>query len=130
MVAVGKAGELPELPFAVLDDGSTGRAPVYGVIAGLRRARDVAVVLPVDCPLIGAATLRALGDAAAVPSAEIPLPGAYPSALLPVLEQRVADGVITLRGVNPVTFEVDPRELVDVDTVDELGAVLRDDPLV
>ena len=114
----------------MLDDGSAERAPVYGVIAGLRHARDVAVVLPVDCPLIGAATLRALGDAAAVPSAEIPLPGAYPVGLLPVLEQRVADGVITLRGVNPVTFEVDPRELVDVDTARRARARLRDDPLV
>ena len=118
VVAVGKGDA--DLPFAVLDDGSDERAPVYGVIAGLRVARDVAVVLPVDCPLITPSTLRSLGDAAAVPSAQIPLPGAYPVALRPVLEERVARGEITLRGVNPVTLAVDPSELVDVDTPEDL----------
>ena len=33
--------------------------------------------LPVDVPLVTPGALRALGDAAAVPSAQIPLPGAY-----------------------------------------------------
>lgn len=118
VIAVGKAGD--GLPFPVVDDGADDRAPVLGVIAGLRLTRDVAVVLPVDCPLVRPETLRALGEAGAVPSASIPLPGAYPVSLLPVLEERVAGGVVTLRGVNPVTLDVDPAELVDVDTVDDL----------
>ena len=85
VLVVGKRAD--GLPFDVLDDGTSSRAPVHGVIAGLRGARhDVAVVLPVDVPLMTPGALRALGDAAAVPSARIPLPGAYPRALLPVLE--------------------------------------------
>ena len=39
VVIVGKAGDLPGLPFPVVDDGAADRAPVYGLLAGLRRAR-------------------------------------------------------------------------------------------
>ena len=38
MIAVGKADDALELPFPVLDDGAEERAPVFGVIAGLRAA--------------------------------------------------------------------------------------------
>ena len=76
---------------------TTSRAPVHGVIAGLRGARhDVVVVLPVDVPLMTPGALRALGAAAAVPSPLIPLPGAYPRALLPVLEARAAGADLVL----------------------------------
>ena len=50
VLVVGKAGELP---FDVLDDGTEVRAPIAGVVAGLRAAtHDVAVFLPVDCPRV------------------------------------------------------------------------------
>jgi hypothetical protein len=65
--------------------------------------------------------LRALGETAAVPSARIPLPGAYPRELLPALEQRAAAGELSLRGVNPVTLELPDGLLVDVDTPDALA---------
>ena len=75
-LAVGKAGEL-ELPFPVLDDGSELRAPIVGVLAGLRAAaHETVVFLPVDCPLVTPELLRALGEARAVPQTG-PLPGAY-----------------------------------------------------
>ena len=121
VLAVGKAGEVGGLPFPVLDDDTPKRAPVYGLIAGLRRAAyDVVVALPVDVPLVTPEALRALGAAAAVPSARVPLPGAYPLALLPELEARVAAGELSLRGVNPVTLQLPEALLVDVDTPEAL----------
>lgn len=122
VVAVGKAGELGGLPFPVVDDGVSDRAPVHGLIAGLRHARhEVVVVLPVDVPLMTSDALRALGTAGAVPSADVPLPGAYPRALLPTLEARVASGQLSLRGVNPVTLPLPEALLVDVDTPEALA---------
>ena len=126
VLVVGKAGELAGLPFAVVDDGTDERAPVHGLLAGLRRARyDTVVALPVDVPLVTPEALRALGEAGAVPSPRVPLPGAYPRALLPVLESRVAAGELSLRGVNPTTLELPAALLVDVDTPDALAELER-----
>jgi molybdenum cofactor guanylyltransferase len=122
VLAVGKTAD--GLPFPVLDDGAPSRAPVLGVLAGLRRARyDRVVVLPVDMPLVTAAALRALGEAAAVPSERVPLPGCYPKALLPELERRVAAGRLSLRGANPNVLALPERILVDADTPEELVAL-------
>jgi hypothetical protein len=126
VIAVGKAGELEGLPFPVIDDGVSSRAPVHGVIAGLRHSRhEVSVVLPVDVPLVTPGALRAVGEAVAVPSGRIPLPGAYPRSLLPVLEARVAAGELSLRGVNPATLELPEELLVDVDTREALRELQR-----
>ena len=87
------------LPFPLLDDGIPVRAPIAGVVAGLRATpTEVAVFLPVDCPLVTPDALRALADAcadAAVPETA-PLPGAYARTALPVLEQRLRDGRLAL----------------------------------
>jgi molybdopterin-guanine dinucleotide biosynthesis protein A len=120
VLAVGKGVDDLELPFAVLDDGTDDRAPVFGVMAGLRAARhELAVVLPVDCPLVTGAVLRELLEAAAVPQTG-PLPGVYTRAMLPHLEERVAGGELSLRGVNPTVIEVDEARLLDVDTPTDL----------
>ena len=48
-LAVGKSADGLELPFELVDDGMDVRAPIAGVVAGLRSARhDVWVFLPVD----------------------------------------------------------------------------------
>jgi molybdopterin-guanine dinucleotide biosynthesis protein A len=121
-LAVGKAGEL-ELPFSVLDDGSELRAPIVGVLAGLRAAAHTTVVfLPVDCPLVTPEMLRALGEARAVPQTG-PLPGAYRKADLPELERRVAAGELSLRGVNPTVLEMDPQLLANANTPADLSAL-------
>jgi molybdopterin-guanine dinucleotide biosynthesis protein A len=126
VLVVGKARELPGLPFAVVDDGTDERAPVYGLVGGLRAAKhETVVALPVDVPLITSAALRALGEAGAVPSARVPLPGAYPRALLPVLEARVAAGELSLRGVNPATVEISEEMLADADTPAALAELER-----
>ena len=125
VVAVGKSGEL-DLPFAVVGDGAASRAPVHGVIAGLRAAaNETCLVLPVDVPLVTPGALRALGEEGAVPGDRIPLPGAYPRSLLPVLEERVLAGELSLRGVNPTTLALPAGLLVDVDTPAALAELDR-----
>lgn len=127
VLAVGKLADRLPLPFPVLDDGVAERVPVFGVAAGLRAASgDVCVVLPVDCVTITPAVLRALGEAAAVPQTG-PLPGAYATSLLPVLEARIARGELSLRGVNTKVLHVDEALLVDVDTPGDLDLAALDD---
>jgi molybdopterin-guanine dinucleotide biosynthesis protein A len=124
VLVVGKAGELP---FAVVDDDSEVRAPIAGVVAGLRAAaNDVAVFLPVDCPRVTAEIVRELGDAcrdAAVPQTG-PLPGAWAKTALPVLERRLAQGPLALyrayEELDVAELELDPALLVDVDTPTDL----------
>jgi molybdopterin-guanine dinucleotide biosynthesis protein A len=124
VLVVGKAGELP---FAVVDDDSEVRAPIAGVVAGLRSAaNDVAVFLPVDCPRVTAEIVRELGDAcrdAAVPQTG-PLPGAWAKSALPVLERRLAQGPLALyrayEELDVAELELDPALLVDVDTPTDL----------
>lgn len=127
VLAVGKGDE--RLPFPVVDDGTDERAPAYGVLRGLfAAAHDTIVVLPVDCPLVTAALLRELGEAGAVPRG-VPLPGAYPRALLPALERRLAAGNLSLRGLNPVELDVDASLLADADTPEQLAELARADAL-
>jgi molybdenum cofactor guanylyltransferase len=101
-LAVGKHADLLELPFPLLDDGSEVRAPLAGLVAGLRAAaHDVAVVIPVDMPRLGRDDLHALAaacrDAAVGPGG--PLPGAYRKSALPMLEAALAAGRLKLREV-------------------------------
>jgi aminoglycoside 6-adenylyltransferase len=125
--AVGKAADGLELPFPVLDDGVEERAPVFGVIAGLRAAsNETCVVLPVDCPLVTPDVLRRLAEARAVPQTG-PLPGGYAKALLPELDARIARGELSLRGVNETVLDVDERVLLNVNTrMDLLAAAVAD----
>ena len=127
VLAVGKEADGLELPFPVLDDGSAERAPVFGVIAGLRAsAHDVCVVVPVDVPLVTPDALRALVGARAVPQTG-PLPGVYAKAMLPELERRVAAGERSLRGVNPKVLEIDESVLANVNMrMDLIEAAVTD----
>ena len=129
-LAVGKVSDGLPLPFAIVDDDSTVRAPIAGVVAGLRAAtNDLCVFLPLDCPLVSAAALRSLaeeaGDAAVPPTG--PLPGAYRRRVLPALEQSMAREEYSLRdalrALDVRIVEVDPAELVNVNTKDELAAI-------
>jgi molybdenum cofactor guanylyltransferase len=128
VLVVGKQGELP---FEVIDDGSEVRAPIAGVVAGLRAAaHDVTVVLPVDCPRITAEVVRLLGDScrdAAVPQTG-PLPGAWAKSALPVLEARLAAGgplalYRTYDELDVAAVEVAPGLLIDVDFPADLAAI-------
>jgi molybdopterin-guanine dinucleotide biosynthesis protein A len=126
-IAVGKEADQLGLPFEVLDDGIGVRAPIAGVVAGLRAsATEVAVFLPVDCPLVTPEALRALAEAcadAAVPESG-PLPGAYAQTALPVLETRVEAGELSLEDalteLDVRTVELDRVMLTNVNTEREL----------
>lgn len=124
--AVGK-GDGAGLPFPVFDDGVNERAPIFGLIAGLRLAsNDVCLVLPVDVPLITPDALRALAATRTVPQTG-PLPGAYPRDVLAELESRVARGELSLRGVNPLVLDLDETLLLNVNTrMDLLAAAVAD----
>jgi molybdopterin-guanine dinucleotide biosynthesis protein A len=127
VIAVGKAADGLDLPFPILDDGSAERAPVFGVIAGLRAAaHETCVVVPVDCPLVTPELLRELIDARAVPQTG-PLPGVYTKSMLGELESRVAGGELSLRGVNGNVVEADEKLLLNVNSrMDLLGAAIAD----
>jgi molybdopterin-guanine dinucleotide biosynthesis protein A len=123
VIAVGKTADALPLPFQLVDDGTDARAPIYGVVAGLRAAaHDMAVFLPVDCPLVTPELLRALGDAAAVPQTG-PLPGAYGKEMLSELERRIGRGELSLRGVNETVLHVAPCLLRDVDVRADLATL-------
>ena len=127
VVAVGKYADGLELPFPVVDDGAGERAPVFGLVAGLRTAsHDVCCALPVDCPLATPELLQELARTRAVPQTG-PLPGAYPTELLPELEARVGRRELSLRGVNPEVLEVDEKLLLNVNTrMDLVEAAIAD----
>jgi molybdenum cofactor guanylyltransferase len=127
-IAVGKAADHLELPFPVVDDGTETRAPIVGLIAGLRAAsHDLAVVLPIDTPRIDAETLRLLADRsadAAFPSTG-PLPGAYRKTALPALEAAVCAGELSLwkatERLDAVQVDIDPDLLLNINTTDDLA---------
>jgi molybdopterin-guanine dinucleotide biosynthesis protein A len=124
VLVVGKPGELP---FDVTPDAGDVRAPISGVVGGLRAAaHDVCVFLPVDCPWMTAEAIRALGgacrDAAVPPSG--PLPGAWAKSALPELERRLATGPYALHRaydeLDVAVVALDPRVVADVDTPGDL----------
>jgi molybdopterin-guanine dinucleotide biosynthesis protein A len=126
-IAVGKHPDGLELPFELLDDGTDVRAPIAGVVAGLRAAtHDVAVVIPVDMPGLTHAALHELADACrdvAVPPTG-PLPGAYRRTALPALERALASGELSLRDaireLDVATVGLDAPLLVNVNTQDDV----------
>jgi molybdopterin-guanine dinucleotide biosynthesis protein A/predicted GNAT family acetyltransferase len=129
-IAVGKADDALQLPFPIVDDGSTVRAPLAGVVAGLRAATtEVAVVLPVDVPLVRPTDLQALADAcldAAVPPTG-PLPCALRRTALPRFEARLAEGRLALRDalseVETRVVDLDGSALANVNTPEDLDAL-------
>jgi molybdenum cofactor guanylyltransferase len=126
-LAVGKSADGLDLPFPLIDDGTDVRAPIAGVVAGLRAAaNELCVVLPVDTPRITPEALLGLADAcrdAAVPQTG-PLPGAYRRSALPVLEQALSAGRLSLRealaGLDTLVVDVEPDLLLNVNTPDDL----------
>ncbi len=127
VLAVGKEADGLDLPFPVLDDGADERAPVFGVIAGLRAASsEICVVLPVDCPLVTPGVLRSLAEARGVPHTG-PLPGAYPKDLVPELESRVSRAELSLRDLGLPVVDLDESALANVNTrMDLVAATVAD----
>ena len=126
-IAVGKHDDGIDLPFDVLDDGTDVRAPIAGVVAGLRAARnEVVVVIPVDTPLLTKAAVHELADACrdvAVPASG-PLPGAYRRSALPALERALSAGRLALREavaeLDVAVVDLDAALLANVNTPDDV----------
>ena len=122
-LAVGKRADGLDLPFDLLDDGTDVRAPIAGVVAGLRAAaHDVALVIPVDMPMLTVEALAELAEACrdVAITASGPLPGAYRSTALPALEDALGDGRLALRdainGLDVAVVELKAAVLVNVNT--------------
>jgi molybdenum cofactor guanylyltransferase len=122
-IAVGRSDGLP---FETLPDPGTG--PVAAIAAGLRSAtHDVAVVVPVDMPLLTGEALRLLVRAchdAAVAQAG-PLPCAVARHALPAFETGERRLRTVLDGLDTARIELEARLLANVNTqadLDRLGA--------
>jgi FdhD protein len=136
-IAVGKAADELELPFDIVDDGTDVRAPLAGVVAGLRAARtDLCVVVPVDAVTLTAEAIEQLARActglAAVPQTG-PLPGCYRREALPVFERRLSLGELRLRDaaaeLGAVTVELPEAALVNANSPEQLWATAQVDVL-
>jgi molybdopterin-guanine dinucleotide biosynthesis protein A len=134
-LAIGKRGDGLPLPFPLLDDRTAVRHPAAGIVAALRAAaHDVCVVLPVDCPLVSAEALVALGTAcadAAVPERGGPLPGAFRKTALPAIERCLAERSSlrsALAELDVRRVDIDARLLADVDTAGDLEAIRARSP--
>jgi molybdopterin-guanine dinucleotide biosynthesis protein A len=131
-IAIGKRVDGLNLPFPIVDDGTEIRAPLAGVVAGLRIAsHEMVVVLPVDCPLLRAQDLRLLAAGCrdvAVPQTG-PLPGVYRRTVLPQLEHRLASAQLTLRDalaeLDTAVVLIEPERLADANTPEELGQLAQ-----
>ena len=117
-------GRLEGLPFPALEDEGTG--PVAAIAAGLRDAtRDVAVVIPVDMPLLTPDALRLLADVcrdAAVAQAG-PLPCAVARSALPAFETGERRLRTVLDGLDTAPVELDPSVLANVNTRSDLDTL-------
>lgn len=111
-IAVGRRASLP---FPALADEGTG--PVAAIAAGLREAtNDVAVVIPVDMPLLTAGALVQLAEAcreAAFAQAG-PLPCAVARDALPAFETGERRLRAVLARLDAAGVVLDPRLLANV----------------
>lgn len=121
-------GVVCEERIAVGGDGlrDPGTGPVAAIAVGLRAARgEVAVVIPVDMPLLTAAALRQLADAcrdAAVAQAG-PLPCAVARRGLPAFETGERRLRTVLDGLDTAHVELDERVLANVNTQADLDTL-------
>ena len=125
VLVVGKRGD--DLPFDVVDDGTDVRAPIAGVVAGLRAAAEWSrSLVPVDCPWMTRPPSRARRRVQDGRAGEGALPGAWANPALPLLEERLAKGPLALyRAYDElavVTVELDLAVVADVDTPGDLTA--------
>lgn len=120
-VAVGR---LDGLPFPALKDEGTG--PVAAIAAGLRSAaHDVAVVIPVDMPLLTPDALRLLAGACrdAAAAQEGPLPCAIARRMLPAFETSERRLRTVLDGLDTAHVELDEQLLANVNEPEDLRRI-------
>jgi molybdenum cofactor guanylyltransferase len=117
-------GPLDGLPFPTLDDAGTG--PVAAIAAALHAAsHDVAVVVPVDMPLLTADALRLLAEAcrAAAVAQAGPLPCAVARRELPAFEAGERRLRTVLDGLDTARVQLEERLLANVNTRADLDTL-------
>jgi molybdopterin-guanine dinucleotide biosynthesis protein A len=120
-IAVGRAANLP---FAALPDEGTG--PVAAIAVGLRAAaHDVALVVPVDMPLLTADALRLLAEACrdAAIAQNGPLPCALARRTLPAFQTDERRLRTVLEGLDTGQVVLDERTLLNVNTPADLDTL-------
>jgi molybdopterin-guanine dinucleotide biosynthesis protein A len=120
-IAVGRAANLP---FAALPDEGTG--PVAAIAVGLRAAaHDVALVVPVDMPLLTADALRLLAEACrdAAIAQNGPLPCALARRTLPAFQTDERRLRTVLEGLDTAQVVLDERTLLNVNTPADLDTL-------
>jgi molybdopterin-guanine dinucleotide biosynthesis protein A len=123
-------GEVCDERLAVGGEGlaDPGTGPVAAIAAGLREAtHELAVVIPVDMPLLTADALRLVARAcrdAAVAQAG-PLPCAVARRALPAFETGERRLRTVLDGLDTAHVELDERLLANVNTPADLDTLAR-----
>jgi molybdopterin-guanine dinucleotide biosynthesis protein A len=117
-------GRVEGLSFATLADEGTG--PVAAIAAGLRAAaHDVAIVVPVDMPLLTAAALRLLAEACrdAAVAQKGPLPCAVVRRALPAFETGERRLRTVLGGLETAHVDLAEPLLANVNTPADLDTL-------
>jgi molybdenum cofactor guanylyltransferase len=105
-----------------------GTGPVAAIAAGLRAAtHELAVVIPVDMPLLTPAALGLLADACRdAAAAQLgPLPCAVARRALPAFESRERRLGAVLDSLDTARIELDERLLANVNTPADLDRLAR-----
>lgn len=130
VIAVQRAGGPPAAIETIFDDG--GGAPVFGVLAALRHAQARTFILATDYPLVTSEVLRDLRTRFEGSQKPMLVPvwrgiaqtlcAGYSPSLLPIIERRVAEGKLDLRGLvsEAETISIDGDTLLNVNTPAEL----------
>jgi molybdenum cofactor guanylyltransferase len=103
-----------------------GTGPVAAIAVGLRAAaHELAVVIPVDMPLLTPAALRLLADACrdAAVAQEGPLPCAIARRTLPAFETGERRLRTVLDGLDTARIELDERLLANVNEPSDLRRI-------
>jgi molybdenum cofactor guanylyltransferase len=112
------------LPFPSLADEGSG--PVAAIAAGLTEAtHEVAVVIPVDMPLLTVDALHALADACrdAAVAQDGPLPCAVARRVLPAFQTGERRLSTVLEGLETTQVQLDPSLLANVNTPGDLDTL-------
>jgi molybdenum cofactor guanylyltransferase len=121
-------GEACDERLVVGPDGlaDPGTGPVAAIAAGLRAAaHELAVVIPVDMPLLTPGALRLLADACrdAATAQAGPLPCAVARRTLPAFETGERRLRTVLDGLDTARIELDERLLANVNEPSDLGRI-------
>ena len=139
VIAVQRYGMQPLSIPTIFEEDHDKEAPVFGVVRALEHCDGRCMVLATDYPLITTALLldlRSRFEASGTPlfmpiwrGTPQPLCAGYAADLLPILQRRIGEGKLDLRGlldeVPSATIEVGGKELLNVNTPAEMAEAER-----